>query len=117
VVPVAELNLAEVKIPIDKIELEDIGTESDQGVLLADVAGIVVEAILKRASASGQLTGLIKGVLDGKLGELSGLADAGIKALGDLLGAKTGGGGNVNGLDDAKKALDALKGLGIGGRK
>lgn len=116
VVPVAELNLAEVTIPIDKIELKDIGTESDKGVLLADVAGIVVEAILKRASASGRMSALVKGVLDGKLGQLSGLADAGIEALGDLFGGTSGSGGKTNGLQDAKKALDALKGLGIGGK-
>jgi hypothetical protein len=42
--------------------------------------------LLKRASASGQLPDLIKGGLEGQRGQLSGLADAGIKSLEGLTG-------------------------------
>lgn len=114
VVPVQELNLAKVEVPIERIEMHDVGSESDQGVLLSDLAGILVEAILKRASASGRLPNLVKGALDGQLGGLKGLADAGVKALDGLLGGGSLPGGLPKGVDDAKDAIkDRLKGLGI----
>lgn len=109
--PSKELNLAEVTVPIDRIELKDIGSESDQGVLLSDLAGIVIESILKKASVSGQLPNMIKGALDGKLGNLHGLKDAGAKALDDLMkgGVPNNPGEAVDGLK--KKLGDGLKGL------
>jgi hypothetical protein len=117
VVPVPELKLAAVQVPIDKIELTDIGSDSDTGVLLSELMGIVVESILKRATATGQLPGLIQGALSGQLGQLTGLADAGVEALGGLDGILPGGA--KQGVDAAKEALgegvkEGLKGLGIG---
>ena len=111
--PSKELNLGAVTVPIDLIELDDIGSESDQGVLLSDLAGIVIEAILKKASVSGQLPNLIKGALDGKLEDLTALQDAGIKALDGVLGGGTPGDPDKT-VDDLKKKLDdGLKGFGI----
>lgn len=113
--PAKELNLGAVEVPIDRIELKDIGSESDKGVLLSDLTGIVIEAILKKASVSGQLPNMIQGALDGKLGDLSGLQDAGINALDGVLGGGASGVDPKKTVDDAKKALkDGLKGLGIG---
>ena len=99
--PAKDLNLGAVEVPIERIELKDIGSESDKGVLLSDLSGIVIESILKRASVSGQLPGMIKGALDGKLSDLSGLQDAGAKALDDLIK------GGVP--SDPKKTLDDVK--------
>lgn len=115
VVPVQELGLGKVDVPIDRIVLKDVGSESDEGVLLSELAGIVVESILKRASATGRLPNLVQGALAGKLGGLRGLQKAGVKALDDILG---GGnklpGGLPTGIDDAKDKLKkGLKGFGI----
>lgn len=109
VVPLREL-FTEVSIPIDRIELKDVGSDSNKGVLLADVAGIVVEAILTRASVSGALPAMVRGTLKGQLGELSGLRDAGAKMLNDLgkqLGNMPGGVG-----DTIKDLTNRLPGIG-----
>lgn len=103
VAPMQGLDLAKVTIPIDRIELKDVGSESDKGVLLSDLSGIVVEAILKRATATGQLPGLVQGALGGKLGGLHGLQDAGLQVLQGLTG----------GPSDIKKTVeDATNGIG-----
>ena len=110
-----ELNLGAVTVPIDRIELDDIGSDSDKGVLLSDLTGIIVEAILKRASVSGQLPNMIKGALDGKLGDLSALQDAGVKMLDGVLGGGSTGQDPAKAVDDIKKKLgDGLKGFGLG---
>lgn len=109
VVPLKEL-FTEVSIPIDRIELKDVGSDSDKGVLLADVAGIVVEAILSRASVSSALPAVVGDALQGQLGQLSGLRDAGTKMLDDL-GKQIGG--VPGGVGDAIKGLTkGLPGLG-----
>ena len=109
VVPLKEL-FTEVSIPIDRIELKDVGSDSEKGVLLADVAGIVVEAILSRASVSSALPGVVGDALQGQLGQLSGLSDAGAKMLDDL-GKQIGG--VPSGVGDALKGLTKrLPGLG-----
>ena len=103
--PVKELGIKPVKLPIERIELDDVGSESDKGVLLSELAGIVIEAILKRASVSGGLPGAIRSGLNGQLPDLKGLADAGIKKLPVPEGVPTN-------LDDAKdKVKKGLKGL------
>ncbi|MAB88888.1 MAG: hypothetical protein CMJ90_05465 [Planctomycetes bacterium] len=109
VVPLKEL-FTEVSIPIDRIELKDVGSDSDKGVLLADVAGIVVEAILSRASVSSALPAVVGDALQGQLGQLSGLSGAGAKMLDDL-GKQIGG--VPSGVGDALKGLTKrLPGLG-----
>ena len=109
VVPLKEL-FTEVSIPIDRIELKDVGSDSEKGVLLADVAGIVVEAILSRASVSSALPAVVGDALQGQLGQLSGLSDAGAKMLDDL-GKQIGG--IPSGVGDALKGLTKrLPGLG-----
>ncbi len=116
--PSPKLGLAAINIPVDTIELKNVGSESDQGVLLGDLAGILIESILKKASVSADLPGMIKATLQGKLSHLSGLADAGIQAFEGFTGGRLppelekGLGGA------AKEALDkglkkGLEGLGI----
>lgn len=109
VVPLKEL-FTEVSIPIDRIELKDVGSDSDKGVLLADVAGIVVEAILSRASVSSDLPAVVGDALQGQLAQLSGLRDAGTRMLNDL---EKQIGGVPGGVGDAIKGLTkGLPGLG-----
>lgn len=116
--PAPKLGIAAISIPVGTIELKNVGSESDRGVLLGDLAGILVEAILKRASVSADLPGMIRATLQGKLPHLSGLADAGVKALEGFTGGKLptdlkkGLGGAAE--DAAKKGLKkGLEGLGI----
>ena len=110
VVAVPELRLAAVTLPLGTIELTDIRSESGEGVVLAELASIVVEAILERASASGQLPALIQGTLKAQLAQLEGLEDAGRRAVENLL---DGQGGKA--AEGAKKALEeGLKGFGLG---
>ena len=112
----------EVKIPIPLIELTDVGSDSDKGVLLADLAGILVESILTRASISSDMPAMVAGSLKGQLGKLSGLKDAGAQLL-DGLGKQIGGvipGGIDPGkvIGDPSKAIKGLTDkLPFGGKK
>jgi len=111
--PMKELGVAEVKLPIDRIELTDVGSDGDKGVLLSELTGIVLEAVLTRASASGQLPSLVQGALGGQLAGLKGLANAKLSGIQGLLGGGQAGGkagGLPTSAKDAKKALE--KGLG-----
>lgn len=96
VAPDPGLGLSTLQLPIDRIELKDIGSDTGKGVLLSELAGIVVKAILQRATSSGQLPALIQGVLGGKLKGLGSSIENEVKKR----------------LDDAAKdATNRLKGL------
>lgn len=108
VVPMKEL-FTEVSIPIDRIELKDVGSDSDKGVLLSDVAGILVEAILQKASLSSDMPAMVGGALKGQLGKLTGLSGAGVKMLDDLgkqLGNVPGGVGDK--IKDITKKIPGI---------
>jgi hypothetical protein len=76
----AGLPVGAIVVPIDRIELKDIGTQS-KGLPLADVAGIVVRAILATAAENGQgiIPTDILGDLQGQLSALGSLSDLGVK--------------------------------------
>lgn len=123
--------LGSLVVPIDQVHLTEIGTAS-KGLPMADIAGIVVRAVLKTASDNGQgiIPADILGDLNGQLGALGDLSQLGVK-----LDAKVGAELNKaaekaqeqlkNAVDDAAKKLgdkipkgagDALKGI-LGGDK
>lgn len=84
-------------VPIDQIHLTDIGSASN-GLPMADIAGVIVRAILATASANGQ--GIIPADILGDLqGQLSALGD--LSQLGVKLDAKVG--------EELKKATDKAK--------
>ena len=96
VVPEPKLGLAAMDLPIGTIELKDVGSESDKGVLLADLAGIVIQAILGKASSTGKLPSVIQGALGGQLDGLKQGVEQEVKRQ----------------IDDATKGVkDRLKGL------
>ena len=96
VVPDAKLGLKALDLPIDRIELKDVGSDSNKGVLLSELTGIIVKAILERAVGTGQLPAMIQGALGGKLGELEQAIQGEVKKK----------------LDDAAKDVtNRLKGL------
>lgn len=91
------LPVGSLVVPIDQIHLTDIGSASN-GLPLADLAGVIVRAILATASANGG--GIIPADMLGDLqGQLSQLGD--LSQLGVKLEAKVG--------EELKKATDKAK--------
>lgn len=127
----SSIPLGSLVVPIDQIHLTEVGTAS-KGLPMADIAGIVVRAVLKTASENGQgiIPGDILGDLTGQLGALGDLSQLGVK-LDSKVGAELGKAAEKakeqlqKGLEDATKKLedkipgkagDALKGI-LGGDK
>ena len=110
-----------IEIPIDEIKLKDVGSESGKGVLLKDLAGVIVQAVFAAAVQVGgnliptEMLGELKGGLE-QLDSLEKLADieslgknlenisAPLKDIGDKL------------KEDPGKAIKDLGGL-LGGEK
>jgi hypothetical protein len=75
-----------VPITIPEIHLTDIGTDSDKGVLLKDLSGIILTAILTSVveQAGDVLPGGIGEGLQGGLAAVGDLGDFGMKVVGDV---------------------------------
>lgn len=113
-----------VTIPIEKIELKDVGKGggvADSGVSMEQLTGIIVKAVLAAAAEKGG--GLIPGDLLGDLnGKLSSIANLDSLSKG---GAEIIGGAAAKATDEVKKGVegatkglgDALKGVIPGGNK
>jgi hypothetical protein len=129
--------LTKVDVPIDAIRLTDVGSDTDKGVLLADLSGVIIKAIMAAAvQKGGDLIppDMLKD-LRTNLGKLNSLADMGIGVVSeidgkvqDLTGTIDEIAGDLNGgvkgaekgIKDAGKQLeDATKGIGdiLGGGK
>ncbi len=115
--------LTTVNIPIDLVELRDVGT-AGKGVPMAELANIIVKALLAVVAEKGPglIPGEILGDLTSGLSQLQNLDQLGIK-LQSTIGAEAqklidGAKGQVNkAVDDAKKKVeDKLKDL-IPGKK
>lgn len=120
--------LMKSEIPIDRIYLTDVGTDSDKGVVLGELSGVLLKAIMMAIvnKGGGLIPGDVIGDLSGQLANLQGLQDMGIgvvtgageqaKALtkqGEALVKELGGA-----VDDAKKQVeDAGKTLEDAGEK
>jgi hypothetical protein len=108
-----------VTIPIDKIELHDVGKGNggvgDSGVSMSQLTGIIVKAVLAAAAEKGggliptDLLGDLRGKLS-SVANLDALSKGGIEIVG---GAATKVGDEVKkGVEDATKGIgDALKGV------
>ncbi len=80
---VGKLARTEVKIP--ELNLTDIGSDSDGGVVLAQVTDIIVKAVLEAvAKKAGQLPFDIAADLTGELSKLTSLEGFGPKVVGDV---------------------------------
>ena len=75
-----------VPIKIPEIRMTDIGTDSDKGVLLKDLSGIIVTAILATVveQAGDILPGGIGEGLQGGLAAVGNLGDFGVQVIGDV---------------------------------
>jgi hypothetical protein len=70
----------ELTVPVKQIRLTDVGSGSDRGILLWELSGVLVKAILAAVVESGQeLPGEVLDSLKQNLGELEDLAGFGIE--------------------------------------
>jgi hypothetical protein len=78
--------LTRVPLRIERIELNDVGSESVNGVQLAELTGILIKAILESVLAKGGdlIPADIAGELTTGLEELTGLGDATVQIVGDV---------------------------------
>ena len=79
-------DLTRVPIIIDAIELEDVGSDSDKGILLAELTNIILKAILTTVARQGGdlLPGDIAGELTAGLDQLKGLGDVSVQVVGKV---------------------------------
>jgi hypothetical protein len=121
-----------VTIPIDKIELKDVGQTGQgvggSGVTMSQLSGIIVKAVLAAAAekGGGLIPGDLLGDLQGKLSSLTNLDSlskggmsivAGAAGKVEEIGKKVGDDVKKS-VDDATKNVgDALKGVLPGGKK
>jgi hypothetical protein len=75
-----------VPVMIEKIELTDLGTDSDRGVLLSELTGIITRAILTAVvrKAGHVLPGVVAQELGAGLERLGTLGDSTIRIVGDV---------------------------------
>lgn len=73
------------QVQIPQIELENIGTAGDKGVMLADLSGVVTKAIMAAVVQKGlSLPGDITKELAGGLDKLGGVGEFGVKVVGEV---------------------------------
>lgn len=85
-------SLTQVPVNIEKIELTDVGTDSDRGVLLSELTGIITKAILTAVvrKAGGVLPDAIAGELGAGLERIGKLGGATMEVVGEVT-ARVGG--------------------------
>lgn len=108
--------LTRLHVVVPKITLQDIGTESDQGVVIAELTQIMVQAILKAIvdKAGGLLPTDLLGDLDSALAQLKSLDQLGVKLTSETfksVEALTEAGQKVVG-ETAKQVGEATKKIG-----
>jgi hypothetical protein len=82
-------------LPLERIELTDVGSESNRGVVAADLIGTLTKALLLAvANRAGNLPGEVVGDLGKGLGKLGSLASSGVGVVGDV-GGKMGNWGTT----------------------
>jgi hypothetical protein len=84
------VSLGAIVVPIEQVHLTDVGTAS-KGLPMADIAGIIVRAVLSAAGENGKgiIPTDILGDLQGQLGALGDLSSLGVK-LETKVGAELG---------------------------
>lgn len=109
-------DITRVNVPIDEIRLKNVGSETKRGVLLSELSGVIIKAILAAAAdkAGSLIPADITGELKAGLAQLQGLEKiADVQTLGQILkpGADIGKEiGNIGekAKDDIGKAIGDL---------
>jgi hypothetical protein len=113
-------------VTIPEIRLKDVGSDSDKGVVLAQVANVVVKAVLTAVvrKAGNVLPADVIGGLGEGLTQLEGMSKFGLQTAGDLanlagqvLNPDQAQKGGKEVLDGAGKVLEDVGGLLSGGDK
>lgn len=114
--------LTKTKLTIPKIRLTDVGSESEGGVVLKDLSGIIIKAIMQAViDKSGDLPASMVAELGKGLGGLKDIQAKGLETIGgvsDDLNKTIGEA--AKGVGDVSKSVDEVtKGLGdlFGGKK
>ncbi len=114
-------SLTRVPVKIERIEVQNVGSDSDQGVMLAKLTGILIKAILTSVvqQAGSALPGDIAAELNSGLAQLEGLGGASVQVVGEVtaVAADVATKAGRAGEDLGKAAEEAGKGIaeGIGG--
>ncbi len=89
--------LTRVDIPIDEIILKDVGSDTDKGVLLTDLSGVIIKAVFAAIvqKGGGLIPADMLGDLTQGLGQLTSLGDMGISAAVDIGGQLEGLAGSL----------------------
>ncbi|HRX87494.1 MAG TPA: hypothetical protein P5572_20910, partial [Phycisphaerae bacterium] len=106
--------LTQLPIHLDKIELRDVGSESDGGVVLSQLSGMLIKALLEAIVQKGGavLPAEITAELNRGLAMLGGLGDASIQVVGDPTLPETYVGAVINDRrNSAEKAQGARRGM------
>ncbi len=78
-------SLTRQEITIPRIEMQDIGSDTDKGVLISEISSIVLKAVLKSVIDSGiQLPGDVLKDLSGSLANLDSVGQFGVQVVGDV---------------------------------
>ncbi|WP_432798429.1 hypothetical protein [Poriferisphaera sp. WC338] len=120
----ANIDGTEIPVKIDQIRLTNIGSNTDQGVLLSEVTGIIIQAIFKAIvqNAPDILPKIMINGLNNGLKNVGDLGQYGFETLGNVVGTLPGGehvekalGGLGKGTNEVfDKSGDAIKGAGEG---
>ncbi len=91
-----------VDLPIDRIQLKNVGSDSDGGVLLSELSSIIVKAIMAAAIEQGGdlIPAELLSDLQGQLAQLEDLSNSGVELLAGVQGQ----------LEDITAEADALTG-------
>ena len=128
----ARVNGMDIPIKIDMIKLNDIGSNTDSGVVLSQVSGIIIQAIIKALirNAPEVLPNILLNGLKEGMGGVGNIGDYSFQTLGNMVGQLPGGepfqkalggmGGATNqifqesgkGLQDLGKGIGGIFGLG-----
>lgn len=114
--------LTRLELPIDEITLEDVGSDTDGGMLMSELSGTIIKAIFAGILKKGGdlLPDDLLNDLGGALEDLGGIGQFGVEVAGQALGEIGKGAGEVLegvgnvGGEVGKGAGEALKGVGEG---
>lgn len=82
--PIGDAELARAEVNIPEIVLENVGSESDRGVLVPELINAVIQAVLTAVvSAGSDLPGDIGAELQNQLAGLESLSELGVNLLGE----------------------------------